>query len=97
MGADSLTSTTPDASFGLEHHFQAKGLALGIVTPPAVKRTSLKEDRGANPRPIVKGELLYVENFPRLQNAVSPGPCVRHTITDQAHAEGRDTHVIIIA
>ena len=97
MAAGSLTSATLDASSGLVHHFQAQGLALGIVAPPAVERTSFEKDRGADPGPVVEGEFLYVENLPHLQSAVSTGPYVRHAITDRAHADGRDTRVIIIA
>ena len=67
MWADGLTGPTPDASPGLEHNFLSHGLALGVMTPPAIKRTALEENRGANPGPVVDGKLLYVEYYPCIQ------------------------------
>jgi len=41
--------------------FRVGVLALGIMTPPAMQRASLEENRGADAWSVVNGKLLYVE------------------------------------
>jgi hypothetical protein len=51
-----------DAAVFPQHQLGRHDLALGVVTPPAAQRTSLEENGGPNPRPIVDGELFDVED-----------------------------------
>jgi len=53
---------TADTTILAEYSFREWGLALGIVAPLAIQRTTLKEHRGADARAIVDGKPLYIEN-----------------------------------
>ena len=64
-GTRRQTRPAADAFCGLEAQFRPRAIALGIVTPLAPQRASLKEQRGANARPIVHGKPLHIEQNSR--------------------------------
>jgi hypothetical protein len=87
LRAGSLTRLAPDATPGMDHYRPSWGLTLRVVAPPTPERTSLEKNRGANARSIVERKPLYVENYSRLQDAVSPALGARRIAANRAYAE----------
>ena len=54
-----------DAAFGPKVDFGLERNPLRVMAPGTVQRAAFQENRGADPRPVVDGEPLYVKNSPR--------------------------------
>ena len=60
-----FTAITATAERIFEHKLPCLTQSLGIVTPLTAKRTSLKENGGADTRTVVQSHFLYIKDYAR--------------------------------
>jgi hypothetical protein len=63
LGAQFATVTARKATFGSMNMLLGNVQPLGIMTPPAGQRASLKKNRRPNTGAIVDGIFFYIENY----------------------------------
>ena len=71
--ADGGAGTASDALFRVEFDLPFSFQSFGIVAPETAERTALQKDRRADPRAVVDGKLLNIENAAFHAPASFPG------------------------
>ena len=73
LRTDMHAFAAPDAFVRIKRELRLRGNALRIVAPAAVQRASLQEERRADARPVMHGEVSDIKDF-----CISSGHIRRH-------------------